>query len=377
MYRRHCQCCYTPNKPCVSVTGSWAAASGTWSPVVGGAKCTSPGAFLYSPASGLDSGDRQGMQLQITGSDAFIAGWIFDADDEANCHRLKITKTSSDVTAELEQVTSGSAVTLDAWDMPQLAAFSGFSAASAEYANYVTLSAILDSSLNAITGWGCGFPRDGSYQKRGGPKLGFFAESFDGGSLTMVRYPAGSLSPHDGYYGRNTCAGAMPGFCSFGVAGFDNTAIIKFGGTDQVYYELDVSGLSLTSDSCSEDEAFWLSGNIDWNPGSAGSIQCSYQNAAPKVCTGGDWQIETSVIFTTNLPYADENLRRDIAQLELTVIYRRAFNSSVREYRFRGYVQQDSFTAGQPITLPLYSESISGAEKPFNGTPTKATLTCV
>lgn len=373
-----CGCCGEAVLPCLSTTGSWSAASGTWTPTTNGATCSSAGSYIYTPTSGVSAGERQGMYLDISGASEFSAGYFFDADDEDNCHRVRITRTASNAMLSLERVTGGSATTLDQWDQayPDIGT-TDFWVNIAEFARYVGVGQ--SSSLWQFTSF---FPRDASYTKRGGPCFGFFADSFSS-PITLQHLGAGT-------YGRSSCALPVTAFCGGGWPGFNYRMFPHFNGSDEVNVDIPISGFSATAENCSgADSEFWGSHVLGYDDNVStfgrGLEDCGWRipGAVPATCSGGGYTWgRVMSLYRPATEFNYDGMQEYISPIELRYTISSSsggFSNGAIDALWAGVVRQDSFESGASFDLELqwqtYTPGPSVAVRPFTGDFGNATVT--
>lgn len=200
--RRNCCNCYTP-KSCGANPGAWNTVSGTWSTGTTNyqyATCsTSSGQIMYTPTSGIEPGDRVSVRSTLSGGASnAVYGFIFDAIDDANYHRIRFTVTGGNVEAiALEKVTAGTVAVIDervhSFGTPGSLGEVTFS----ERGAYVYSGNPLFLFL----------PRTGDYAKLGGTKFGLFVDSHDGASIGFQSTSEpGFFTAY--FFGQNTCGGA-------------------------------------------------------------------------------------------------------------------------------------------------------------------------
>lgn len=183
-----CSCCESDTYgPCDNVIGSWDVISGSWTSVSSGWRNDSPGIIMFTPSSGVDSGDKVWWRGSFVSADA---GYIFDAIDEDNCHRIKAVQAAvSPYVYVLQDVTAG-VVT----DLEEFLIFP--SSSPLDFLEVGSYFHVPGASYTA----NIFCPRDGSYAKKGGNKFGLFYEGSGANPIFSVLDGVGDLR-----YGRHSC----------------------------------------------------------------------------------------------------------------------------------------------------------------------------
>lgn len=170
-----CGCC--GDASCEEVTGSWSALSGTWEAAPPGSgfdgfRCTSgSGTYLFTPTSGISPGDRWWWSCSHPGEGG---GFIFDAIDVDNCHRLICTSnpaTGSDPYVYMLQDVTAGVVT----DIEEVLAYQS---GSTNFCSFTDAGSYLHlaHSYNApvIYSVNSFVPSDGSFSRKGGNLFGLY-----------------------------------------------------------------------------------------------------------------------------------------------------------------------------------------------------------
>lgn len=158
-------CCGCDGVGCEEVTGTWETISGTWTGSGSTWDCTSAGVLMFTPAAGLSSDDRMWWSGRLPPADG---GYIFDAVDEDNCHRVK--RLSGFPNKLVFQEVSGGVVT----DIETRRFYEADS-----FFDWIEIGKYLH-----LTTPNWFFPAD-SYTKKGGNKFGLFYEGASSGHFEL------------------------------------------------------------------------------------------------------------------------------------------------------------------------------------------------